>query len=107
MPILSTELLANYYTLVLNDKRYILESWNENMQQDVAEKSFIQGDIGTRVVEFSNPIHQATMTGPILILKDLDAELDFAADTDQTKRDQPTGLYDIFDLILDNLSTVS
>lgn len=107
MPILSTELLANYYTLVLNNKRYILESWNENMQQDVAEKSFIQGDIGTRVVEFSNPIHQATMSGPILILKDLDAELDFAAETDQTKRDQPTGLYDIFDLILDNLNTIS
>ena len=74
MPILSTELMSNYYTILLNKdgnlRRYILESWNENLQQDVAEKSFIQGDIGTRVVEFSNPFHQATMSGPILILKD-------------------------------------
>jgi len=107
MPILSTELLSNYYTLVLRNKRYILESWNENMQQDVTEKSFIQGDIGTRIVEFSNPFHQATMTGPILILKDLDAELEYASDQNQDLRNQPTGLYDIFDLIIDNLNTIS
>ena len=107
MPILSTELLANYYTLLLNGKRYILDSWNENMQQDVSEKSFIQGDIGSRIVEFSNPFHQATMNGPILILKDLDAELDYAGNQNQTLRDQPTGLYDIYDLIIDNLNTIS
>jgi hypothetical protein len=110
MPILSTELLSNYYTILLNKdgnlRRYILESWNENLQQDVAEKSFIQGDIGTRVVEFSNPFHQATMSGPILILKDLDAELTFAGDSNQNLRNQPTGLYDIFDLILDNLNMI-
>ena len=110
MPILSTELISNYYTILLNKdgalRRYILESWNENLQQDVTEKSFIQGDIGSRIVEFSNPFHQATMSGPILILKDLDSELTFANDSDQTKRNQPTGLYDIFDLILDNLSMI-
>ncbi len=110
MPILSTELISNYYTILLNKdgnlRRYILESWNENLQQDVSEKSFIQGDIGSRVVEFSNPFHQATMSGPILILKDLDAELIYAGDEDQSKRNQPTGLYDIFDLILDNLNMI-
>ncbi len=99
MPILSTELLSNYYTILLNKdgnlRRYILESWNENLQQDVAEKSFIQGDIGTRVVEFSNPFHQATMSGPILILKDLDAELTYAGDDNQNLRNQPT-VYMIF-----------
>jgi hypothetical protein len=110
MPILSTELISNYYTILLNKdgnlRRYILESWNENVQQDVSEKSFIQGDIGSRIVEISNPFHQATMSGPILILKDLDAELTYANDSDQSKRDQPTGLYDIFDLILDNLNMI-
>lgn len=110
MPILSTELISNYYTILLNKngdlRRYILDSWNENLQQDVAEKSFIQGDIGSRIVEFSNPFHQATMSGPILILKDLDAELDYASDTNQNLRNQPTGLYDIFDLILDNLNMI-
>lgn len=107
MPILSTELLSNYYTLVLNGKRYILDSWNENLQQDVSEKSFIQGDIGSRIVEFSNPFHQATLTGPILILKDLDAELEYAGDQNQNLRNQPTGLYDIFDLIIANLNIIS
>jgi hypothetical protein len=38
------------------------------------------------------------MNGPILILKDLDAELDYAGNQNQTLRDQPTGLYDIFRL---------
>ena len=110
MPILSSELISNYYTILLNKdgalRRYILESWNENVQQDVSEKSFIQGDIGTRIVEVSNPFHQATMSGPILILKDLDAELSYANDQNQSKRNQPTGLYDIFDLIVDNLNMV-
>lgn len=110
MPILSPELISNYYTILLNKdgalRRYILESWNENVQQDVSEKSFIQGDIGSRIVDISNPFHQATMTGPILILKDLDAELTYAKDQDQSKRNKSTGLYDIFDLILDNLDTV-
>lgn len=110
MPILSTELISNYYTVLLNKdgnlRRYILESWNENLQQDVSEKSFIQGDIGSRIVEVSNPFHQATMSGPILILKDLDAELTYANDQDQSKRNQATGLYDIFDLIVDNLNMV-
>ena len=75
MPILSAELLANYYTITLNGKTYILNSWNENLQQDVSDKSFIQGDIANRIIEVSNPLHQATMSGPILLLKDLDAEL--------------------------------
>jgi hypothetical protein len=66
MPILSAELLANYYAITLNGKTYILDSWNENLQQDVSDKSFIQGDIGNRVVEINNPLHQATMSGPIL-----------------------------------------
>ena len=65
MPILSAELLANYYSITLNNKTYILDSWNENLQQDVNDKSFIQGDIANRIIEVNNPLHQATMSGPI------------------------------------------
>ena len=75
MPILSAELLSNYYAITLNNKTYILDSWNENLQQDVNDKSFIQGDIANRIIDVNNPLHQATMSGPILLLKDLDAEL--------------------------------
>ena len=112
MPILSAELLANYYTIALNGKTYILNSWNENLQQDVSDKSFIQGDIANRIIEVSNPLHQATMSGPILLLKDLDAELKVVDNayinvTDANKDLPPYGIYDIFDLIIENLNIVS
>jgi len=112
MPILSAELLANYYAITLNGKTYILDSWNENLQQDVSDKSFIQGDIANRIIEVSNPLHQATMSGPILLLKDLDAELKVIDNayinvTDANKDLPPYGIYDIFDLIIENLNIVS
>ena len=112
MPILSAELLANYYTITLNGKTYILNSWNENLQQDVNDKSFIQGDIANRIIEVSNPLHQATMSGPILLLKDLDAELKVVENAyinvnDANKNLPPYGIYDIFDLIIENLNIVS
>jgi hypothetical protein len=112
MPILSAELLANYYAITLNGKTYILDSWNENLQQDVQDKSFIQGDIANRIIEVNNPLHQATMSGPILLLKDLDAELKVVDNpyinvADANKDLPPFGIYDIFDLILENLNMVS
>lgn len=112
MPILSAELLSNYYAITLNGKTYILDSWNENLQQDINDKSFIQGDIANRVVDVGNPLHQATMSGPILLLKDLDAELKvvdnaFINVTDANKNLPPYGIYDIFDLIIENLNLVS
>ena len=111
MPILSAELLSNYYAITLNGKTYILDSWNENLQQDVNDKSFIQGDIGNRIIDVSNPLHQATMSGPILLLKDLDAELKTVDNAyinvnDANKNLPPYGIYDIFDLIIENLSIV-
>jgi hypothetical protein len=112
MPILSAELLSNYYAITLNGKTYILDSWNENLQQDVNDKSFIQGDIANRIIDVSNPLHQATMSGPILLLKDLDAELKvvdnaFINTEDANKNLPPYGIYDIFDLIIENLNIVS
>ena len=101
MPILSAELLANYYSITLNGKTYILDSWNENLQQDVQDKSFIQGDIANRIIDVSNPLHQATMSGPILLLKNLDA------DANNNDNLPPTGIYDIFDLIIENIDMVS
>lgn len=112
MPILSAELLSNYYAITLNGKKYILDSWNENLQQDVNDKSFIQGDIGNRIIDVNHPLHQATMSGPILLLKDLDAELKvvdnaFINVADANKNLPPYGIYDIFDLIIENLNIVS
>lgn len=112
MPILSAELLSNYYAITLNGKTYILDSWNENLQQDVSDKSFIQGDIANRIIEVNNPLHQATMSGPILLLKDLDAELKVVDNAyinvaDANKNLPPFGIYDIFDLIIENLNIVS
>ena len=112
MPILSAELLSSFYAISLNGKTYILDSWNENLQQDVNDKSFIQGDIANRIIDVNHPLHQATMSGPILLLKDLDAELkvvdnEFINVEEANKNLPPFGIYDIFDLIIENLNIVS
>jgi hypothetical protein len=107
MPLLSPELISTYYAVSLLNKTYILDSWNENVQQDISDKSFIQGDIGNRIIEVNNPLHQATMSGPILLLKDLDTELQgdntsFVNVNSFNYNKPPTGVYDIFDLLVEN-----
>lgn len=113
MPILSPELLSNWYAITLNyNDTYIVDSWNENLQQDVTDKSFIQGDIANRIIDVNNPLHQATISGPILILKDLDAEL--AVNTNSfvnvngfDNNQPPLNILDLFDLLKANLNAVS
>lgn len=108
MPLLSFELLSNNYVLNLNGKNYILDSWNENLQQDVSDKSFIQGDIGNRIVDINNRVHQATMSGSLLILKDIDQNVISDVNTNTTPSEKPpTNVYDVFDIILENLAVVS
>ena len=108
MPLLSFELLSNNYVLNLGGKNYILDSWNENLQQDVNDKSFIQGDIGNRIVDINNRTHQATMSGSLLILKDIDQPSAPEVNTNNVPSEiAPTNIYDVFDLILENLAVVS
>ena len=108
MPLLSFELLSNYYVLNLNGKNFILDSWNENLQQDVNDKSFIQGDIGNRIVDINNRMHQATMSGSLLILKDIDQDGIPEVNTNTVPSEKaPANIYDVFDLVLENLSFVN
>lgn len=114
MPILSPELLSSWYAITLSNNTFIVDSWNENLQQDVNNKSFIQGDIANRIIEVNNPLHQATISGPILILKDLDAELNidlnsktFINTNNYNYNQPPINILDVFDLLILNLNAVS
>jgi hypothetical protein len=102
MPYLSPELLSNYYFITMGGKRYLLDSWTEITQQDVNDISMIQGDIGNRVIDISNPFHQVTMNGPLVILRDLDNQLSNTATTEIA----PANVNDIFDLVKNNIGSV-
>ena len=103
MPYLAPDVFSNYYYISMGGKRYILDSWTEVTQQDVNDISMIQGDIGNRVIDISNPLHQVTINGPLLILRDLDNQLD-----PNTRIEiPPANLNDIFDLVKNNIGSAT
>ena len=86
MPLLPPEYFGNWYTVYLDKKPRILQSYNENfVQATTTDKRMIQGDIGNHVVDISPDYHTLALNSPILII------------------DPPGAFYDVFDLVLDNL----
>jgi hypothetical protein len=88
MPILPADYFSNWYVVSLDNKPRILQSYNEILSQSAENTKFIQGDIGSRIVNIGPKNYQATLNSPILIIDPETVE-----DT----------LYDIFDLVLENL----
>jgi hypothetical protein len=101
MPYLAPDVFSNYYFISMGGYRYILDSWTETTQQDVNDIRMIQGDIGNRVIDINNPLHQVTVNGPLLILRDLDNQLDPNAKTEIP----PANINDIFDLVKNNIGS--
>jgi hypothetical protein len=86
MPLLPFEYFGNWYTVYLDQKPRILQSYNENFVQPTStDKKMIQGDIGNHIVDISPGHYTLALTSPILII------------------DPPGAFYDVFDLVLDNL----
>jgi hypothetical protein len=86
MPLLPSEYFGNWYTIYLDKKPRILQSYNENfVQATTTDKRMIQGDIGNHIVDISPDYHTLDLNSPILII------------------DPPGAFYDVFDLVLDNL----
>lgn len=86
MPLLPPEYFGNWYTVYLDKKPRILQSYNESFVQQIStETKLIQGDIGSHVADIGPGHHSLSLTSPILII-------------------DPVGsFYDVFDLVLDNL----
>jgi hypothetical protein len=86
MPLLPPEYFGNWYTIYLDKKPRILQSYNENFVQPTStDKKMIQGDIGNHIVDISPGFYTLALNSPILII-------------------DPIGsFYDVFDLVLDNL----
>ena len=51
MPLLNSEYIGTWYIVNLDNKRRLLESWSESKIQEVQAKRYIQGDIGTHIVD--------------------------------------------------------
>lgn len=91
MPILPSDYFSNWYVVSLDNKPRIVQSYNEILNQSADNNNFIQGDIGTRIVNIGPKYYQATLNSPILIMD---------ADTVEDK------MYDVFDIILENLEKI-
>lgn len=86
MPLLPPEYFGNWYTVYLDNKPRILQSYNENFIQPAStDKKMIQGDIGNHIADISPGHYTLALNSPILII------------------DPPGAFYDVFDLVLDNL----
>ena len=87
MPILTSNYIASWYIVNLTNRYRLLESWSETINQATENKPMIQGDPGTHIMDIGGVYYSATTTSPIVIMG------------------QPnTGLYDVFDIILEGLS---
>ena len=86
MPLLPPEYFGNWYTVYLDKKPRILQSYNENFVQPTStDKKMIQGDIGNHIADISPGFYSLAVNSPILIIDPIGA------------------FYDVFDLVLDNL----
>lgn len=88
MPLLPSDYFSNWYIASLDGKARILQSYNELLQKETQTKKFLQGDIGSHIVDIGPKLYQLTLNCPILII-------DIEAGSDP--------IYDIFDLVLENL----
>lgn len=89
MPLMPPDYFSNWYLVYLDEKARIVQQYNENLIQDTQARRYVQGDIGNHAVDIAAKYYQLTVSAPILIIdNDEDAE----------------PIYDLFDLVLENLS---
>jgi hypothetical protein len=87
MPLLNSEYIGTWYIVNLDNKRRLLESWSESKIQEVQAKRYIQGDIGTHIVDVGGYYYQANFSSPIVIFNG-------------------GNFSDCLDLVLENLSII-
>jgi hypothetical protein len=73
MPLLSSEYLSNWYTLsfdglgVDGTRICIAESFTQAKVQEASNKSAIQGDIGTHIMDIGGKYYTSSVSAPVLI----------------------------------------
>lgn len=87
MPLLNSNYIGTWYIVNLDGKRRLLESWSESKIQEVQSKRYIQGDIGTHIVDVGGYYYQANFSSPIIIFNG-------------------GNFTDCFDLVLQNLKVI-
>lgn len=87
MPLLNSSYIGTWYIVNLDNKRRLLESWSESKIQEVQAKRYIQGDIGTHIVDVGGYYYQANFSSPIIIFNG-------------------GNFSDCFDLVLQNLQII-
>jgi hypothetical protein len=73
MPLLNSEYLSNWYTLsfdgvgIVGTRICIAESFTQAKVQEASNKSAIQGDIGTHIMDIGGKYYTSSVSAPVLI----------------------------------------
>ena len=68
MPLLSSEYLSNWYTLSFDGIGIcIAESFTQAKVQEASNKSAIQGDIGTHIMDIGGKYYTSSVSAPVLV----------------------------------------
>jgi len=68
MPLLNSEYLSNWYTLSFDNVGIcIAESFTQAKVQEASNKSAIQGDIGTHIMDIGGKYYTSNVAAPVLI----------------------------------------
>ncbi len=87
MPLLPSEYFGSWYVITLDDKPRIVQSFNETYNASASnDKEYIQGDIGSHIVNVEPAFYSTTVNSPILLVEPNNT------------------FYDVLDIILENLS---
>lgn len=86
MPILPPTVFGTWYVINLDDKPRITQSFSETYNAPASiDKKFVQGDIGSHIVDISPAYYNTSINCPILLIEPVNA------------------FYDVFDVVLENL----
>ena len=75
MPLLNSEFLSNWYTLsfdgvgIVGTRICIAESFTQAKVQEASNKSAIQGDIGTHIMDIGGKYYTSSVSAPVLRLR--------------------------------------
>jgi hypothetical protein len=87
MPLLPTEYFGSWYVVTLDEKPRILQSFSETYNASASnDNKFVQGDIGSHIVDVDPAFYNTTINSPILLIEPNNT------------------FYDVFDVILENLA---
>jgi len=69
MPIMPADYFSTWYVITIGGFPTLLQSYNETLNQAIADKKHIQGDIGNSIIDIAPTFYQYNLNCPLLLIE--------------------------------------